>query len=137
MMINLIIVLIGLGGGLIVGGAFAAFISMLEIIPRLVHISRTNKYKILYQYAFTFGVIMFTIPYFFDYNIKLNDIAVGLIGLILGTFIGIFSSALAEVLNVIPVMAKKLKLKDDLKIIIYALLFGKVVGSLYYWLVFK
>lgn len=136
-MINLLIVIIGLSGGLIVGGAFAAFVSMLEIIPRLVHISRTHQYKIVYQNAFTFGVITFTILYFFDYNIKLNNMAVGLIGLTLGTFTGIFSSALAEVLNVIPVMAKKLKLKDDLKIIIYALLFGKVVGSLYYWLVFK
>ena len=136
-MINLLIVLIGLGGGLIVGGAFAAFVSMLEIIPRLVHISRTHQHKILYQNAFTFGVIMFTILYFFEYNIKLNNIAIAIIGLIFGTFTGIFSSALAEVLNVIPVMAKKLKLKDDLKIIIYALLFGKVAGSLYYWLIFK
>lgn len=136
-MINLLMVIIGLGGGLIVGGAIAAFISMLEIIPRLVHISRTHQYKIAYQNAFTVGVITFTIIYFFDYNIELGNIIVGLIGLIFGTFTGIFSSALAEVLNVIPVMAKKLKLKDDLKIIIYALLFGKVAGSLYYWLIFK
>lgn len=136
-MIYLLMVIIALGGGLTVGGAIAAFVSMLEIIPRLVHLSRTHQYKIAYQNAFTVGVIVFTIIYFYDYNMDLGNIIVGLIGLVFGTFIGIFSSALAEVLNVIPVMAKKFKLKDDLKIIIYALLFGKVAGSLYYWIILK
>ncbi len=136
-MISVLMVIIGLGAGLIVGGAIAAFISLLGIIPRLIQISRTHQYKILYQNAFTLGVIVFTIVYFFDINIELSNIVVGLIGLIFGIFIGIFSSALAEVLNVIPVMSKKLKIKDDLKIIVYALLFGKVAGSLCYWLIFK
>lgn len=136
-MIDLLAIIIGLSGGLVVGAAFAGFISMLEIIPRLVHISRTYEYKILYQNAFSLGVITFTIVYLFDYNIKLNNIMVAIIGIIFGTFIGMFSSALAEVLNVIPVLSKKLKVKDELKIIIYALLFGKVAGSLYYWLIIR
>mgnify|MGYP000980189750 FL=1 len=54
----------------------------------------------------------------------------------MGTFVGLFASALAEVLNVVPVFAKKFKVKHELKFIIGALIFGKVVGSLFYWLVF-
>ena len=54
----------------------------------------------------------------------------------MGTFLGLFSSALAEVLNVIPVFSKKFKMKHQLKFIIVALMFGKVAGSLLYWLVF-
>lgn len=136
-MINLFIILLGLSGGLVVGGAFAAFVAMLEIIPRLVHISQTEDYKVFYQNAYILGVITFTFFYFSKFNMKLNNIGVGIIGLTMGTFTGIFSSALAEVLNVIPVMAKKLRMKEESKYIVYALLFGKVAGSFYYWLIFK
>lgn len=136
-MLDLFAVILGLSNGLVVGAAFAGFISMLDIIPRLVQISRTLEYRILYQNAFSLGVVAFTIIYLFELYVQLNNIMVAIVGLIFGTFIGMFSSALAEVLNVIPVMSKKLKIKDELKIIIYALLFGKIAGSLYYWLVIK
>ncbi len=133
----LLIILIGLGGGLVVGNALAAFIVLLDIIPRLVQMSETQKYKLLYQNSFILGVIFFTIIYFTNFYIEINDICIGIIGLILGTYTGIFSSALAEVLNVIPVLSKKLKLKNELKILIVALLIGKVAGSLFYWLIFR
>jgi stage V sporulation protein AB len=136
-MINVLIILIGLGGGFIVGGSFAAFIVLLEIIPRLTHISQTHDYKILYQYAYILGVVLSTIVYFADFSIQLNNIVVGIIGLIFGTYIGVFSSALAEVLNVVPVMAKKFRLKNELEFIIYALILGKIAGSLFYWLKIK
>ena len=135
-LIHLLIIVIGLSGGLVVGGAYAAFITMLEIIPRLVQISRTKSSKILYQYAYILGVIIFTVLYFTDISFNLNNALVVIIGLIFGTFTGIFSSALAEVLNVIPILSKKFKIKDESKYIVYALLFGKVAGSLYFWLVF-
>lgn len=134
---DLLAIILGFTNGLVVGAAFAGFISMLQIIPRLVHISRTYEYKILYQNVFSLGVITFTIIYLFDYNIQLNNFMVAVIGITFGIFIGMFSSALAEVLNVIPVLSKKLKVKNELKIIIYALLLGKVAGSLYYWLQIK
>lgn len=136
-MISALMAIVGLGGGIIVGGAIAAFISLLGIIPRLIQISRTHQYKILYQNAFISGATIFTIVYFFDFSIELSNVLVCIIGMIFGVFIGLFSSALAEVLNVIPVMSKKLKIKDDLKLIVYALLLGRVAGSLYYWLILK
>lgn len=136
-MINLFIILLGFSSGLVIGGAFAAFVALLEIIPRLVHISQTEEYIVFYQNAYILGVITFTIFYFSDFNMELNNIGVGIIGLTMGTFTGIFSSALAEVLNVIPVMSKKLRIKEESKYIIYVLLFGKVAGSFYYWLIFR
>ena len=126
-MINLLIIIIGLSGGVVVGGAYAAFVTMLQIIPRLVHISHTHNHKTLYQNAYIIRVITFTIFYFSDYNVHLSDNTVAIIGLIMGTFIGILSSALAEVINVIPVMSKKLKMKKE----------SKYLGALYYWLIFN
>lgn len=134
---DILIVIVVFSGGVVVGGAFGAFIVLLEIIPRLVHISKTKDYIKIYQNAYILGMVFFTILYFYDIVFKLGNIGIGIIGLIMGTYTGMFSSALAEVLNVVPVMSKKLKTKDKSKLIVYVLLFGKVAGSLYYWLIYK
>ncbi len=124
------------GGGVTVGSAAAAFITLLQIVPRLIQITETQDYVKLYQYVMVSGFVLFTFIYFSNFHVGLNKIFVGLIGLVFGIFIGLFSSALAEVLNVVPVLAKKFKLKDSLKYVIGALILGKVTGSIYYWLVF-
>ena len=136
-MTNLLVVLIGVSGGLAVGAAFVAFVILLDIIPRLIHLSETDDYQITYQNAYILGVIVFNFFYFSDFNLELNKVSVGILGLIMGTHTGLFSSALAEVLNIVPVLSKKFKVKDQIKILIYALLFGKVTGSLYYWLILR
>jgi stage V sporulation protein AB len=133
---NILSIVAIFGGGVTVGSAAAAFITLLQIVPRLIQITETQDYVKLYQYTMVSGFVLFTFIYFSNFHVGLNKIFVGLIGLVFGIFIGLFSSALAEVLNVVPVLSKKFKLKDRLKYVIGALLLGKVTGSIYYWLVF-
>ncbi|WP_159429153.1 stage V sporulation protein AB [Tissierella praeacuta] len=132
--VKLLLMTIGFGGGLAVGTAAAAFITILQIVPRLVQISNTWKYIKLYQMIISVAFILFVIIYFSEFHINLPKIIIPLIGLLCGVFIGLLSSALAEVLNVIPAMSKKLKIKDSLRYIIWALMAGKVAGSLYFWI---
>ncbi|MBU5438225.1 stage V sporulation protein AB [Tissierella sp. MSJ-40] len=134
---NIFSIVVALGGGITVGSAAAAFITLLQIVPRLIQFTETEEYVKLYQYVTVSGFVLFSFLYFSNFHIGLNKIFVGLIGLVFGIFIGLFSSALAEVLNVVPVLSKKFKIKDRLKYVIGALILGKVTGSLYYWLIFK
>lgn len=127
-------VLVSFAGGVVTGGALAAFATMLEIVPRLLQITETNNKVKIYQNVFAIGSIIFIAIYFSDFYINLGKILVIIVGLIMGTFIGLFSSALAEVLNVIPVISKKFKIKDYLQYTIYSLLAGKVIGSLYFFI---
>lgn len=136
MIMKLLSAAVSLGGGVVVGGALAAFISLLEIVPRLMQISNTNKYIQYYQYAFTLGAIFFISTYFSSKHMSFGVVITGIVGLIIGIFTGLFSSALTEVLSVLPVISKKFKIVNDLKWIIYAMLAGKVLGSLYYWTIF-
>lgn len=131
---NLLLIVIAFGGGVTVGSAAAAFISILQVVPRLVQISNTRQYIKLYQYSISIGFILFSIIYFSDYHMNLNKYFVVPIGFTYGVFIGLFSSALAEVLNVIPILSKKLKIKDNLRYVILTLMAGKVIGALYFWL---
>lgn len=134
---KLLLIVIAFGGGLTVGSAAAAFITILQIVPRLVQITNTKKQIKIYQLNIAISFVLFVVIYFSNFHMNLPKIIVILIGLLSGTFIGLLSSALAEVLNVIPVMSKKLKIKDNLRYVIWALMGGKVSGSLYFWLFYK
>lgn len=137
MMMKLFLLFIAFGGGVTVGSAAAAFIALLEVVPRLVQISNTRNHIKTYEYTLTFGFVLFSLIYFSEFHLNLNEYMVIPAGFLYGTFIGIFSSALAEVLNVIPILAKKFKLRDNLKYVIYTLMAGKVAGSIFYWLYIK
>jgi stage V sporulation protein AB len=55
-LIDFILMVIGLAGGIAVGGGFVAFITVLDIVPRLVQMTRS--YSVLF---FLLGLIFVTI----------------------------------------------------------------------------
>lgn len=136
-MTKILLILISFGGGVGVGTAAAAFITILQIVPRLVQLTRTNKYIKLYYWSIILGFIIFNITYFSEFHLNINKYMTSIIGFIYGVFIGLLSSALAEVLNVIPILSNKFKIKKKLNYMVYTLMVGKVVGSLYYWIFIK
>lgn len=136
MLAKLIVILIGLGGGAVAGGALAAFITLIRLIPQMVQMTKTRKSTNLYQNIFTAGIILFTIGYFADSSLRLNKIIAAIVGLLMGMFVGLFSSALAEVLHVVPNLSSKLKMRKNINLIVYALLFGRIAGSIFYWIYF-
>lgn len=134
---NIIPVVSSFGGGVLVGGAYAAFITMLQILPRLIQLTKTRRYLMFYEILLISSSISFTLIYFFEVYLRLNTVFVILFGFFSGIFLGLFSSALAETLNVLPIISKKFKIKKHMKIIFFSLLFGKVSGALYYFLFFS
>lgn len=134
---NILLIIIGFSGGVTVGSAGAAFIALIEVVPRLVQISNTRNHIKTYEYILSFGFFIFTLIYFTGFHLNISKYLAIPAGFLYGLFIGMLSSALAEVLNVIPVLAKKFKIKDSLTYVIYTLMFGKVIGSIFYWIVTK
>lgn len=132
---NLVVGLVSASSGIVIGNAFAAFITLLGIVSRLIQRSRTKEMISLYQISLSLGMPVFSLLYFFDVTLKLNKYFSIILGLIFGTFLGLFTSALAETLNVIPVLSRKLDLSDYLLYIVISIALGKVFGSLVFWLV--
>ncbi|HHV39272.1 MAG TPA: stage V sporulation protein AB [Tepidimicrobium sp.] len=131
---SLFMAFLGISGGITIGSAIAAFLTLLRLIPRITQITETNEHIRLFEYVMMLGAVMFSFIYFSDFKLNMSKYLCIPVGLIMGTFLGLFTSALAEVLNVIPVLVKKLKAKHELEFIIIALIFGKLAGALYYWL---
>lgn len=129
------LLLSGFSGGVLVGSAFAAFITLLDIIPRLAQISKTQKHIIIYQSSLIFAVVLATMLDLFEYSLNLNKFILIPFGFIMGGFVGLLASALAEVLNVMPILARRLKLRNYIMIVLISVAMGKVIGSLFHWLV--
>lgn len=129
------LIIIGLSAGIAVGSALASFITLLDIIPRLMQLTNSYKKLGLYQIIIIVATIASVIMDFFNLSVYSNIFFLIPIGFFIGGFIGLIASALAEILNVIPVLENKLRLKELLPIPVLAISLGKVVGSLIDWLI--
>jgi len=54
-----------------------------------------------------------------------------------GVFIGLLAAALTEVLNVLPVLAKRLGMKPYLFGLLLAMILGKMTGSLFDFFIYQ
>nr|MBT3116200.1 stage V sporulation protein SpoVAB [Streptococcus oralis] len=59
-----------------------------------------------------------------------------ILGIFCGTFIGMLAAALTEVLNVLPILAKRVGIEGKIVVLLVALVLGKVIGSLFHWIYF-
>ncbi|WP_309862006.1 stage V sporulation protein AB [Desmospora profundinema] len=132
-----ILVLVGLAGGLAVGSGLVAFLTVLDIIPRLTVLTRSVRWIHWYEGALIAGAVFATWVDFRDWHaIPLMMTVMPLIGLLAGSFVGLLAAGLTEVLNVLPILAKRLGMKNRLAWLLTAMILGKIVGSLFQWIVF-
>lgn len=132
---ELLLVLVAISGGIVVGNAAAAFIALLEIVPRLMQLTNSRNMIKIYEWAIIISPIITSIIYFLNVSIGLNiQFIVIIVGLAFGIFVGLLASALAEILNVIPVLSRKLNIAKYMYYVMFVITFGKIAGSLFYWL---
>jgi len=134
-MIYIALIMVGFAGGLVVGGAVAAFFTALGVVTRIVEIGKTKRYLYLYKISILAGTVTSALLYFFSFKVKGSSYILIFIGLFMGIFVGMIASALAEVLDVIPLIASSLNIGKWIYIIIFSIIIGKIVGSLIYWIV--
>ena len=126
---------IGFAEGLIVGSGFVALLTVLDIVPRLVHLTRT-KYRVRsYERAIIIGGILASLTEGWEGRFYFSPLLIPGIGLGMGIFVGLLAGALTEVLNVLPVISRRLSAQQALRSLLLALILGKIVGSFMYWLV--
>jgi len=135
---NLLMIMIGLSGGIAVGSGLVALLTVLDIIPRLAQLTRNQKRMVSFQWSLILGACFFTVIDLLDLKILLPlvHLFIMLFGGIAGIFVGLLAAALTEVLNVLPILSKRLGMKKNLLALLMAMVFGKVFGSLFHWLIF-
>jgi len=127
---------IGLAGGLAVGSGMVAFLIVLDIIPRLAQIARYYQGVRFFEGAVVLGSVYWTLADFFDWTMPFSPAGTAVAGLFCGCFVGMLAAALTEVINVLPIMAKRLRMGDFILWLLAAMVFGKTFGSLFDWIVY-
>ena len=129
------LVLIGLGTGIIISGDVFAFISIIGVVPRLAQKTKTEKYIKIYEEAIIWGGIFGTTTMLINYYIPIGTIAVIVFSLCIGIFYGGLAVSLAEVLDVIPILSRRGRIKEGMMYFMFSIALGKLIGSILYYFV--
>ncbi|WP_181349997.1 stage V sporulation protein AB [Thalassobacillus sp. CUG 92003] len=132
----LVEIIIGFSAGVAVGTGFVAFLTVLGIIPRLMQISHSVSHIHSYELAVMTGVMFGIYLSFGDVPFSFPIVMLIVWGALHGIFIGMLAGALTEVLNVFPLLAKRIGFEDQVFILLMALVLGKIAGSLFQWVIF-
>ncbi len=132
----LLVMLIGLGGGLAVGSGFVAFITVFGILPRLAQLTKTHAFILVYEWAIVAGALAGAWFSLDDIFFTFSEYVLIPLGFAAGMFIGMIAAALTEVLNVLPILAKRIGVGEEILRILTAIVLGKIFGSLFHWIFF-
>ena len=131
----LVLIILGFGVGIVIAGAVFAFIAIICVVPRLAGKTGTSKYVRLYEEAIIFGGIIGSVAMVLDMYIPIGRVGVIIYSLLTGMFYGCLAVSLAEVLDVLPVLARRIRVRQGLRWFITALALGKLLGSVLYYFV--
>lgn len=135
---KVVIIFISFSGGLVISSAVFAFISAIGIIPDLASKTKTTKFVLFYEEMIILGGLFGCLYSFIKYDFAIDNYFLGRVVIILfftaiGIFVGSLASALAEVINVIPIFSQRTNIKNGIPILMLSMAIGKCVGSLIYF----
>ena len=131
---ELFLIIFGLSSGIMVGAGVISLLILVGIIPRMAQLSNTRSFINFYEKILVIGTFLGSLISIQNIGITVGKVGVLIFGLAYGIFIGFLSSGLAEILDYIPIISRRLKIPTIyLKYIIISLLIGKVIGSFIGW----
>ena len=128
---NTIYTIIGLCGGLLVAGGLFAFLALAGVITRLAAGTTTAKYITFYEDMSLLGCVGGNLLFLYGFSLPSGNVFLGIYGIGAGIFTGCLAAALAEVVNMMPVLSERVGLKKGMTGIMTMFAIGKLVGSLF------
>lgn len=133
--------IIGISSGIMVSAGVFTVLFVVGLVPRFAGRTDTARCELFYEECLIFGALLADVLSVFPIKGSLGGssdillkILLILIGIFAGIFVGCLSIALAEVLDGIPIFARRVKLKMGVSIAVLAVALGKIAGSLYYFI---
>lgn len=146
-----LLILLGAGYGLLAAaGVFTVFVAV-GLVPRFAGKTHTAKKILLYEEMVVFGTLvggaLTVFPEYFQIGAYIRDVLpqwnyiwdIGgkvfqvIYGLFSGMFIGCLALAIAEMLDSIPILARRISFRHGIGLAILGVAVGKLCGSLFYF----
>lgn len=137
-----LLIWLALAAGFATAGGFVAFISLIGVVPRLSAITKTASRIPLYEMSLALGLISMNVVSLYDVDLSwipqvLSSIFINAGGFFTGIFVGCLAGALSEVIDIVPILSRRTKLRKGFPYFIKAAAIGKCVGSLLQFYVFR
>ena len=121
--------------GIIVSGGVFSFIAMIGIIPRLAQKTKTKAFIRYYEDVIVIAGIAGASTLVFRYELNVPKGLIWICALCGGIFLGCLAVSITEVLDVIPIVARRANVLSSIKYFIISLAIGKCIGTfIYYYL---
>ena len=131
---HLFLAFLGLTAGLAVSAGTFALIISLKIIPRIIGKGHGASHIFLFENTIILGGICGTIVTVYpNLMLPFGSPFLILYGLFSGIQVGCLVMALAEIMNVFPIMFRRFSLKTGLQWVITSMAVGKTLGGLWYF----
>lgn len=125
------------GGGIVAAGVFA-FITILGLVPRLAARTHTASQVMRYENWIVLGAVFGNVVDLFDMPLAVGPVLGWIFltvwGVASGIFIGCLVMSLAETLDTVPTINRRIRLAVGIQYVIAGIGLGKMVGSLVYFL---
>lgn len=108
---------------------FVAFITLLGVFQKLIEKYKAAKYIKLIETAIIVGVTLFNHVYLFNLSLPFGKWGLSVFCLLGGIFVGCLAGALAETLNIFPILSRRFKIRQWLPYVLIAAAIGKACGS--------
>ncbi|MBQ7776150.1 MAG: stage V sporulation protein AB [Lachnospiraceae bacterium] len=147
------LMMLGFGGftfGLLTSAGVFTVLSAVGLIPRFVGTTHSAKEIWLYEDMVIGGTIVGGMFSIFEDRLNLGawmlgrisesvwivlgNIMLGVIGVFGGMFVGCLALAIAEMLDSIPILTRRISFRHGLGLMVLSIALGKLFGSLYFFI---
>lgn len=127
----ILLVIICICGGMAVAGGVFAFLSVLQLIPRMAFRLRLASRAYDMESSIFLGGMAGTILSVFRLPLPVGSVGLCFFGFFSGIFVGCIAMALAETLKVLPILIARVKFQKGLPYVVASMALGKALGSFY------
>lgn len=153
---KLILILAGCSGGLVVAGGVFTIFTAVGLVPRFADRVKGGGHILLYENMIVAGVLLGLL--YSVYLDKMGQLAESVrmlarqagalvwtivdaaqyatvigYGFLTGCYVGCLALSIAEILDAIPIMARRVNLKRGIGFVVLCFALGKLAGSLFYY----
>lgn len=128
-------------GALASAGVFTVLVAI-SLVPRFAGRTRTASHILFYEDCVVYGTIFGMIFSVFQESERYSAILLHwisplpemIMGFFIGCFVGCLALSIAEMLDSIPIFARRVRLRYGLGVVILCVAFGKMIGAFYYFM---
>ena len=130
---QILVAAVGLASGFAVVAGLFSFLIGLGVVSDFADRTHTGQQILLYEDCIMAGGILGNIFWVYGIKIPGGNYLVPVFGLFSGIFVGCWSMALAEILNIFPIFIRRIKILKCVPCLIFGMALGKSLGALLFF----